>query len=57
VYRFYCHSAWLDLTLDSVDWGEAWAVATVLASTQFDPASLTVSSRKLLRDSGAVRST
>ncbi|MGW5616786.1 hypothetical protein [Streptomyces sp. NPDC003877] len=50
VHRFDFQSDWLDLTLDSVNWGEVWAVATVLASPQFDPAGLTVSSRKLIRD-------
>lgn len=50
VYQFDFQPGWLDLTLESVDWAEAWAVATVLATTQFEPARLTMTTRKLTRD-------
>ncbi|MFB7929360.1 hypothetical protein ACFC4C_09645 [Streptomyces sp. NPDC056039] len=50
VYQFDFQSGWLDLTLENVDWAEAWAVATVLATTQFEPARLTVTTRKLTRE-------
>ncbi|MGW0865399.1 hypothetical protein [Streptomyces sp. NPDC002611] len=50
MYQFDFQSGWLDLTLESVDWAEAWAAATVLATTQFEPARLTVTTRKLTRE-------
>ncbi|GGW92223.1 hypothetical protein [Streptomyces lomondensis] len=50
VYQFDFKSGWLDLTLESVDWVDAWAVATVLATTQFEPSRLTVTTRKLTRE-------
>lgn len=50
VYQFDFQPGWLDLTLESVDWVEAWAAATVLATTQFEPARLTVTTRKLTRE-------
>lgn len=50
VCQFDFQPGWVDLMLEKFDWGEAWAVATVVAATQFDSAELNVKSRTLIRD-------
>ncbi len=50
IFEFDFQPGWIDLTLDEVDWIEAWAVATVVATREFDAAELTVKPRKVVRD-------
>jgi len=50
VYQFDFQQGWIDLTLEKLDWVDAWAVATVVESTQFDSAKLAVKTRTLTRD-------
>lgn len=50
VCQFDFQPGWVDLMLEKIDWVEAWAAATVVATTQFDSAELTVKTRTLIRE-------
>ncbi|WP_329336064.1 hypothetical protein OG866_18530 [Streptomyces sp. NBC_00663] len=50
VFEFAFQPGWVDLTREEGGWVEAWATATAVATTYFDPARLEVGTKALTRD-------